>query len=433
MESDFGLSGIWRNLMLNDKMYYKESNSVNSIIVHYLTLIWAIIELTPYLNYSLSPMIKIIVFALWFLSLFTIYPINKIVNSPCFYLPVLFLILKIMHMIVGTSNLSMKFFLDGMRVFFIPLGMIVITQKLSFNRKKTLFIQLVLLFVANLVSNIYILVTNPLINYRFASNTNGTNVGNTMFVFVVSIMCLMFCSMFFNTSSIKNKILVLLCLGLCGWYLIGLNPRAISLLILVTFVYIYICVCFIKKGDSITKLVKFLLISIASVLVVLNVATIMVLIIGSKLDSEIIDRFSTVMFFIQGQGISRDSSWAARMELYGYSIQTFTSSLFNMVFGIGQQVYSEASRSILRSVGISGHSEIFDLLAQFGILGCYILVCYFKKSFIYMKNIASSKMKMDITIMLLFLLTYSILNKSIDCSSFFVVFIIFPLYLEIAR
>ena len=417
--------------MMNDEINYSKSNSINCIIVHYITLIWAIIELTPYLSYSLSPMIKIIVFAMWLFSLLTIYPINGMINSPCFFLPALFMIIKLMHMLAGTSNLTLKFFLDGMRVFFIPLGMIIIIQRFSNNRKKNLFIQLIVLFVANLVSNIYILFTNPQINFRFASNIYGTNVGNTMFVFVVSIMCFMFCIMFLNIISTKLKTVVLVCLFLCGWYLVVLNPRAISLLVLVTFIYIYFCVHLLQKGDSMSKIVKFIIISIGSVLVILNITTIMVLISGSNLDSEIISRFSTAMSFMKGQGISDDSSWAARIELYGYSLKTFTSSIMNFILGIGQQVYSEASRGILQSVGISGHSEVFDILAQFGILGMYILTCYFNNAFKFMKKIALDNMKTEITIMVLFLFVYSVLNKSIDCASFFVIFLVFPLYLDI--
>lgn len=62
-------------------------------------------------------------------------------------------------------------------------------------------------------------------------------------------------------------------------------------------------------------------------------------------------------------------------ERWGLVVESFNTFLENPIFGIGYKVGNVFAK--LESIGIGTHSEICDLLAQFGILGSFFFYKYF--------------------------------------------------------
>lgn len=100
-------------------------------------------------------------------------------------------------------------------------------------------------------------------------------------------------------------------------------------------------------------------------------------------------RINALNYYLQyGDAVGAGSSMATRSELMHRSLNTFSDSYVNVLFGVGDH------RGIGSPVG--NHSEILDVLARYGIIGFTIVFIMFKRLFMYWYRLLDFNKKYNI-------------------------------------
>ena len=99
------------------------------------------------------------------------------------------------------------------------------------------------------------------------------------------------------------------------------------------------------------------------------------------------DRVSSRLLGLSSQGNQTGDleSFDARIELWLVSIRTWLSSPLSFLFGIGDRLLIEGKSAAV--TGIGRHSDVFDTLARYGIIGGILVFSVFFNLYKYLKSI----------------------------------------------
>lgn len=394
------------------------------------TMALVAIGCTPYLGYNASNAFKLILFLLWCLSTFTLHNFTgrergiKIVKWIIVYFS-----LQVIYSILGISR-ELIYFLARCHVYVVPVALVYIVNYYNIKEIKLLWSFSILLFLVNLISNIIIGLTQGEFAFRVTDETVNSNAGNT--AFVVGCM-LLIPTLWILFRKGQRKPIRAFSVGFIAallYYILFLNTRAISLIVLSLIVLGFVFVEVdknreLKKG----KLFFGMIVIVAIVVIFFNP----ILELASSFFGDNVRMMSRIeslsLVASQGDvGQLDEGSLYVRSVLWGASINTFVSSVPNCLFGVGESVIETDFYSLLQH-GVSNHSEFLDLAARYGILGIVMYIFIIKHAYSFIMGLTDDdKVKRYLYIVFFGVMLFCFVNNlSKGLTTFTIIFIMTPL------
>ncbi len=415
--------------------YSNTGNIIRSkVLVNLIFLsILVLIDLTPFLERNLHPLIHLGVFALWFVSSRGL-PVQNGNEIPAEMLRWwgIYTFWVIFMCLIRHSNISPTHYISTSYFYFIPYMMMVVLKSYNIREIRLLWKIFFIVFMVNLIQNYIIGFINPDV-FRLRDSLDKTenyfsNAGGTRFV----TACLFIAPVFWLViqGSIKRRLRQIMTIGviLIAVYISIVNNRATATVILFVEMFMLLLLRYLLRNVK-------SFVSIGVILAILFLVSFFFLDYILELAINIFgnnERFSKrledMMTVSSGTNIEdlEEGSLSARYFLWKTSINTFLSSVPNFLFGVGVDVHEGDIWSLV-NYGVGCHSEFFDLAAKFGIIGVFV-VYKFLSSFIRFtwKLSASEKQKKIIMIFWLGFVFYSFVNGSFAAPVFYVLFIFLP-------
>lgn len=399
----------------------------------YLLTLMVMIDITPYLERNLHPIITLVLFALWFfssqgLSRHNVFQATKDIQKWWG----IYTIWVILMSLVRHSNISPVHYVSTIYFYFIPYMMMVVMKSYNLKEMKLLWTFILAIIIINILQNYYIGINNPdvfRLRESFDNSENyTTNAGGTPFVAACLFIAPIFWLVRQGSDNSKMKLLMLTGVVLIALYVTVVNNRATAAIVLFVELFVLLLLRFVfKKGKS--------FVTIGAVIIILIFVSFFFL--GDILEAALntfsenerfLRRLNDIMAVSEGVAIEdlEQGSFAVRYLLWMTSINTFFSSVPHFLFGVGVDVH-EGDIASLISYGVGCHSEFFDLAAQFGIIGV-IIIYNFLKSFItfVMGMSISEKQKSILIIFWGGFLFYSFVNGTFCAPVFYVLCIFLP-------
>ncbi len=401
----------------------------------FFTVVLSALAITPYLSRNVSPVINFLFFVLWVVTALISNGLKlKIdLNNKVVLWTVVWYIWQILMRFIGNSNIAWNNYIHRITLYAIPLIMIFVIYKYN-NKEKSILGKAVFLIIAfNIISNIVLWIKNPNVfqnlNYVIEGAENRlTNAGSTSFVGICMFFSAICLIIFINTKRMWYKLASIFGTCISLFFMLRINPRAIASFILIAMtlgillvshgvwnkksIIIYICILLL-----LTPMLIFLMIPLLEW--------------GKSLftSPEIQKKIEDVINVLKGtslESFGNDSSLQARFLLSKASLTTFTSSISNFVFGVGENVHGDTVQELI-AFGVGGHSELIDSLAEYGLIGGLIIYKFISAIIKYVSSLASSsKIKRQLIVVMTAFIIYSILNNSFFWDMFYVLMVLLP-------
>lgn len=404
-----------------------------SILINMAYIVaFSAIMTTPLLEYTVSPSIYLIISFIWSIdSLFRLKIRFKDLLNPFSNGWLYVFMLQFIAYLVGLSTLSLNNYLGRIFIFVVPFMTLSVLKLYNFKEQRLLAFFICLIFVINLFQNIWLgfifpevfEYSNQLINGEDAMRM--TNAGGTLFVCITVFFMSIFYMLFSNVYSITKKILFGILSLSCVYYLVAVNPRGTTF-----FVGLFMLTCFVffKGLRQLTLTQKFFFVFVFIYSAYMLAMPVIIAIRDLIPIERLQQRINSVLLTLQGKDASDEGSLTARIELAKLSLNTFTSSIGNFLFGVGEHEYENGE---VMKTGVGHHSQLIDCFAYFGIVGAtfyyyaYIQTCKFISKIPFQQ-----KVKEQAIIILVSMILFSFLNNFIEPASFIVLFLLFPLVIN---
>ena len=117
----------------------------------------------------------------------------------------------------------------------------------------------------------------------------------------------------------------------------------------------------------------------------------------------------------------------ARENLWLVSIKSWLSNLLTFFFGIGDHRASEDISSVAKT-GIGNHSDLFDTLGRYGLIGSLLIMNIFRLSFKHILSLFDKSRKLQVMVIFMVLILYGftkgIFVLGVGCALFLILPII---------
>ncbi len=400
----------------------------------YILELLILISITPIFVENLHPAVYLVVFLLWFFASSQQKSVSYILNDPWGVSKWWLILLgwQLALSVIGYSTTSPNNYISRLPIYGIPVIATYIIRVYHQREKSKLFSFIVMTLLLNVFQNYILAFRNPGFFENFQHGAKGlemTNGGTTGFVqtCLFAIPC---CFMVWSSRlKIPRRRLALLGMMAFIIYIVFVNTRATSFLILVFLIFALLYMRYIgskiKNKIAGYTLIFFLIIGAISISVpVLDW-------IATQTSSEKLSlRLITVTESMETGNIDEkgEGSLGSRYLLGLTSFETWTNNLNNFLFGIGDDIAPKGDLFSLLKVGIGRHSQILDFLAMFGIVGAFFLYKAWKSIFKCIKNLTSDKstsLLIDISIWGYIIM--NVLNNTLTAAQNTIMFLLLPL------
>ena len=348
----------------------------------------------------------------------------------CVYL---YMFVCIIYRILGISDASFGEILRHI-LFFIPiLLMLLFSDKLTERQSQWIFWIIIVVVLINIVDNIRLCLLHPELYVKvnrgmFAAETmdERINIGGSRFynaIYFFFTVCF-FC--FLNCSRKAVRYLILGSVILSAVFIFAFCLKASVLVFTgMTLVLLF----FAKRARNIRKFAMLIVVPalIAYVFVSLYEDFIIELIFNTFSSDRLAQRLVLLVDSDSADAAKGAATVNARENLWMMSINTWLDNPINFVFGIGDHRANWMAGERAVETGLSQHSEFFDSLARYGLIGLFLLIAILKVSFTYLKSLFDKEYHLQIlVIILLFVLfgfTKGVFALAIGCA----LFILLPL------
>ena len=394
-------------------------------IFFFFFAIFLTIYFTPFFGSHTDPITQGIILVLTFLASIRAFGLSSYNKFPRLFIAVvLWFSLALAYRAFGISDCSWNKILWK----FFHLIVLLIGGQLVTHGSKPLMKYIILyvcaIFVLNTLDNIRLLMIYPEaseeLNFDQTGFYQSLNVGGSTYANLDALMGLFFWVKSFNRYKFRA---VFLSLFLLCWIYQFFALRAICVIsFALGTLLIWVINYAEKKGIGARRRRYFFIFTLFAVLLPLLPWALMELssLIGLE---RLALRLRALASILGYSDTSIDaSSGTGRIELYLLSLSTFFN---NFLFGIGEHP-SELDKLI--SMGIGGHSTIFDSLAEYGLIGALFLIFLFVQCYqLFYKGIRSSRfMNGASSIIFCIYMFSSFLNNTFLPDAFTAVFILVP-------
>lgn len=413
------------------------THSFNMIMV----VLMAIIVITPYLSRTVPSIIRLLLFIIWTIDVFSHSRNNSILTEGFGLARWLIILLcwQFILSLVGYSSLKPTNIIMRIPVYCIPIIGMYSVNHYSYREIKTLFSLLLIIVLVNLIDNVRLEIISPGFFDAFKRSDESfavTNGGSTSFVCsilaVIPILYLRYTNININIKT--KKIYYLVYMVLSVYYIIFINSRATVLFILIFYIIMLMFERRTARFEGGRGIRSFFLIFLLIIIIIAFIPSLEFLarILPDRLSFRILD----VVDSINSRQIddSGEGSLYSRWYLATISINTWLSSPMHIIMGKGEDVALSGSFVDLVRLGIGQHSEFADFLAKYGLIGAFLLYKSLSSMIKYILSLCNDYlMKREVLVMLLGFLLMSIFNNSLIDNYLTVLFIILPLSIIVTQ
>lgn len=349
----------------------------------------------------------------------------------------IYLFMYVIMVIIGFSSTNINFVVSNFPKYLIPaIGYFVIK---NYNRKEKIVILLCffVIYLANLVYNIFLGFQFPYIFEEQASTEASIdfsvlmNIANTFFV---EICFLLIGVLVMTMLVIKDKRWGSLCLLLVlpmAYYMLFQNTRGTAILLLMVEL-VGMFLAFFEPSRQANRRAYYIFSTVSLLLVAVIVFIPLMSWLMEYLQSDrLADRLNDLVDFKQSGGNLNnveEGSFTERILLAQTSLNTFLSSPVNILIGIGD--HSQAFGGDLIKSGIGNHSEFIDVLARFGLVGAIVFWNITRKYYQMLKSLSSKREILKYVDVLFWIIIISgILNLLFVPTMLFFMYLVFPLFI----
>jgi len=342
------------------------------------------------------------------------------------------LLWEIILVLLGFSSIGINNIFVRIPVYCLPVIMSFVIRNYYYKEKVLLFVVLFLVTLFNIVKNDFIGYYNPWMYESLTRTRDGFAANSTTFTAVTLFFFAVCFLLLKNITSKYIKLALWFSIAAAAYYFFVLNSRGTAF-----FLFLILLVGFLfspkRSYNNIKPLYLFLtVLSLFLFFYLLFNSLINALSVVFEGNERMLARLSDLTYFAQSQDLFDTGSVGARTQLSLISLHTWFGSFTNFFFGIGEHAVYNASMAGLSEAGVGQHSQFFDHLARYGLLGGLILYKALKNTFSFvLRRTRSTKMYNRIFVVFLVFILYSFLNNSLIGNILFVVFIEFPLVVDI--
>lgn len=412
-----------------------KKKTVELYINYLLTVVFSIVQLTPYLSRNLRAYYCFGIFCAWILSVFLLANrFSDFLSNKLFLLGCVLFFYQLVYSIIGLSTIKLQTVVIRLSIFLIPYGFYVINSRYSIRFLFFLFASIITILLINLVSNLMLFsqysadYLSAVGDFDLGGTANLTNAGDTSFVFDISLVLICFFMIFLNIKKIKTRVISICIVATCFYYLVFLNQRATTIILLLfTAFALFLCSFGIKKGTINSK--RVIIVLLLAIIFIAEIKNLLIW-IGNNIQGKWInEKINDLIRLFEGNGsvVSDYGSLAVRIEFALLSLKTFSKSIVTVLFGIGEQYVPSGTYYYLMQSGVGGHSEFVDLLAEYGLLGAVIMFYSIKEVIKHQfYKLKTNELKIQFVIITTYILAYGFLNNFIYGSSMILISFILP-------
>lgn len=274
-----------------------------------------------------------------------------------------FFIIAVAYAIVGISTAAWGNYYKLLLFFSFPFVAEVFFKDFDQKANPWMLTALLLASIYNAVYNLSLNIAIPLVSVmiNFHPEYAYLHAGGTLFAFQL-LLILMVLIPFFRRS--RHQALMLIAVFVSAACLI-IFQRAITIFALILFLFLY--AVFARKTSSAATLCKAIVIVLILTLSFVFLDKILSWLIVVMPGERIKIRLAGTLQYITS-GTDDTLSFSNRWSLYMASWGAFTQSLRNFLFGVGFHL-DNVTHEYLMTAGGTGHSELLDAAARFGVLG----------------------------------------------------------------
>jgi hypothetical protein len=340
------------------------------------------IALTPKLGATFPAYISLFIAGLWCVdALFSLK--FKISRDGLTLTSIMLLLFVVLYKILGISSAELGNYCTFISIIIIIWMMVYIKTNYSDDQKTFIFNFCNIIMEINVLINIFMFYNlSRFTRWSYVSASKMTeyvklyNLGSTSFTTAALLFTCINIVMFI-VSSKKTKHVICLISG--AFYLIVCAGRATNLLLLLAFISLVL----VYSKEKTSRMAPLIILFVAIILLAFSdqVLTALANIMPSE---RIAVRLNAISSFIQDE--ETNTSYMNRIEIIVLDFQTWLKSPMSFFFGIGDHRYLAGNLSDIYQIGISGHSDYFDFLAKYGILGFTLLNTLFVRLFLFVRQ-----------------------------------------------
>mgnify|MGYP007069881532 CR=1 FL=1 len=395
----------------------------------------AIFRLTPIIHRNIPAVYYMALYVFWLLTTFGLpkgkrYPYVNQLLIPWMAL----LVWQVFLRVVGFSTISYVGLIMKLTLFTVPAIIGMVINKYNKREIRLLLVSMFLVIFTNVLSNIIICLQDPDLVVQLSNLETAywkfTNLGRTTFV----VMCLFFlayCFVIFRGSKQRViRTIAMVSLLLTAFYMGFQNTRGTDVILGIVMIVALLYITQVSSQKKKNRSGYYLLGLVLIVVVVWQSSNIFGALenVFSE-DMRMLTRLTDIeTLMMSGTDQLDDGSLSTRLLLYSTSIGTFFGSLSNFIFGVGDVLEDASDLMVLLRVGIGGHSEFFDAMAKFGIIGSLMYVWVLSSYHKFFKKLPIEKIGISMwkTTFFIFIF-YSFINTSFHSEVFFLIFLAIPL------
>lgn len=393
-------------------------------VVGLLLLLFAIIAFTPIIKNA----ILIIILGLSLLAFVFMHSGDSCYRKhPQMALYVyLYLGVCIFYRIVGISSVPIGIFVFHLSFFFLILVMLLLPQVLSLKQMKWVFWGVVLIVSFNILDNIRLCLTYPELFFLVSRDKDPLgvtlNIGGSKFYNAVFFFFTICFFVFLNCKNRKNKYVMLGSVILTSVFILGFCLKAAVLLFTCLSV---VLLFFAKKAKNLKKFAFLILIPSLFVFTIVNVFSDLIIEIIANLFSS--ERLVQRLILLIDSDEASTGTVEARENLWLMSINTWLDDFFNFLFGIGDHRANWDAGQTADETGIGQHSDFFDSLARYGLIGLFLLVSILPRCFKYILSLFDKELKLQLIVIFLLFTLFGFTKGVFQSDIGFVLFVLLPL------
>lgn len=400
----------------------KKQNLLHLVI----SCLLVVITITPMFS-ARVPMIVIMILDLVWVGIAIIQNHYRVLMRPSTVLSLILLVLVFLYKVIGVSSAEWGNYAIQLYFYSAIWMMVYIKNEYSSEEKHKLARICYIAFLLNIFSNIYMFyMLGRYTSWSFVGASKQEeyvrlyNLGATSFVSSVTLFSGISFSLFVNSKGQKGRMLYGIGAGLSLFYIIICSGRATALIQLILMFVLF----FLYRNQRTSNIVPLLVMVLAAFAFMFRIEIVNAIahIIPNQ---RVAVRINAIAQFLSGDDV--EGGYFSRIQIIALDFKTWLNDIGSFLFGIGDHRYQAGHLSEIYTIGISGHSDYFDFLAKYGIIGFTLLNMLFMSLFKFFKNTRTvlTKFSRYILIVLVCFFVRSIVGSifSMDIASTMFIFV----------
>ena len=257
-----------------------------------------------------------------------------------------------------------------------------------------------------------------------ASSMHLPNFGDTSFTGYVFLCCILFFIVACFEKRMINRVVALSIMLVCSYFTIICGMRGTTTILLIFGVSLVLITRFLQRWKVDNSVIVFIII-IIGLLAYINLESLVRMLIEVSPSERLTARFNDFLYTSK-HGVGEDS-FTGRGTLFKISMNSFFRS---PIFGIGEPLIEDD----FVKAGVSGHSDILDILAKLGLFGCFFFIRCFRLYYQYMEKVYKKSICGNLFKYVFWMVLIYGFLKTIFWENFAIAtFIIFPVILSILQ